>query len=217
MSAAALLAACTSNVAGTGHLGALPSPSSAAPSQFPTPSAPPTSAPSIVPSNLVWKRVTDTATGIQFDLPGTPTKLTKALTSADGHAIAQTLYQVALGGTKGIAVSVGVLRGKTVRLTWDLNVYAAGFTKQFKQIGVTDAAVTEQKSSTIAGHRALDFRFSFTSLDPSAGKAVWLVRAIADGGDLVIEQTITFAVEPATVLPVVRQIHARLESGVKLS
>ena len=193
VAAAGLLAGCTTTVVGHGQAGTTPASSRANATAVPD------------PATLLWTRVTDSPTGISFTLPGTVTRRTRP---PNGR-----LYESDLGG---LAVSVGFGLTSGDFGTADLVAGSDWIKSQFAAVGATDARVVGLTPLTYQGHRAIQFRFTFTALRPDHPASVWLIRAIADGTALVIVQTVGFAVQPAKLLRVATAIQQRAASSVQL-
>jgi hypothetical protein len=215
-----LASGCASVVDGSGSGSGAPSASSSAEAATPTPSptsttpaAPATSSGVLhVPAESAWVKKTDTATGISFDLPGVAKLQTQQLKVGDGTPFISREYEVEIGGESGVALSVAMLKGTSTPIVWNPSQYAKGLVTQFKAQGAPDAAISEQHQSTIGGNLVLDFRLGFTAT--TGTKAVWLIRLIRDNHTLILAQTIGFADDPNTLLPVARKLHARLLSGI---
>lgn len=203
------LSACTTTITGYG-LGAPNLPSQ---SVSPSNTSASTVTPAVTdPATLTWSTVTDVETGVRFDLPGVAAERTKPELAKDGTPLTERIYEVDL---QTFAVSGGIVAG-AAPIRFDLDAYAAGIVTAFKSQGAADAVILDKKALTVSSHPALDFRVSFTARNPAKDKAVWLIRAIDDSGTLLLLQTVGFAADPATLLPLAHILQARLVNSAVL-
>jgi hypothetical protein len=213
-----LLAACATPVAG--HPSAAPSKSVATSTAAPPSSATPSgSSPGEIHAILAsaavssWAHASDAASGVTFQLPVKPSRTTRT-----NAGIEQLLYTAALHGDDA-SVSVGIVAvGSEDQSANVVEAYADRFEAEFRASGAKDLAITEKRTCNVEGHTCRDMRIGFTPLDDPNGTTLWLVRAIADGPDVILLQTIVVVPksEQAADLPLVRTIQRRAEESLDL-
>ena len=198
-------AGCTSTVQGHGQAAA------------------PTGSPSIGSSGLpqpaaqTWVPAVDAKTGVKFQLADQAPPRSQADTAQDGTPVEKRIYLIEIN--PDLAVSVTVESGVDRAVEFDdLNTLPDELVAQFQAVGVTDFEILERKQLVMQGHRALDFRISFTPLSPPAIKPMWLIRVVEDDSALVVMQTIDFPKSEGTdVESTVRALQRRLIEEMTLA
>jgi hypothetical protein len=170
-----------------------------------------------------WRTMVDRTSGVRFELPGAATMTRRASTTPTGLRLEKRIYSVdiAPGQKHEFGVSVSIVSGKPNSVTFagaNLAAIPDELRTQFRTAGVTDCRILEERRQSVAGHRALDFRVSFTPTDHTADKVLWFARVIDDHLALVLMQTIAFPPrgQDPVYEPELRRIHQRLLAGIRL-
>jgi hypothetical protein len=151
----------------------------------------------------------DGKAGIRFQLPTRPSN------SGQAPVRGRRLYTSDLDGLD-LAVSVDVMDTPDIWTTGDLmKSYPDRIISDFHAAGAPpDFALTDRRLASYHDYYYTEMRIGFTPSSDPTRTTIWLIRALADGLDVVVLQTVATVPksEQTADLVVVRELQRRLTS-----
>lgn len=196
LGAGVVLCACSVRIAGGPHA---PTVSGGASTSSRPAAAQPTPSPTYSQVGGNWVTKSDPDALIEFQMPGQPTVTSQTGYANNGEYQVHRIYRVRVDAALLVSVEVdgGVGGATTVA---DLATIPDTLLGGVRRAGGTGAQVSDRQPSSIDGHEALDFRLTFAPATGARLRAIWLVRAVRDGGAIVVLETLASPLRPDPAL-----------------